>query len=535
MLRCAIYARFSTDRQSASSAEDQERVCRARAEAEGWQVAGVYADIAISGATRRRPQMTRLLADVGEGRFDIVLAEAIDRVARNQADIATIYQRLQFHDVRFVTLSEGEVNELHIGLKGTMAALHLKDHADKVMRGKIGTLQRGKIPGGHKYGYDVVRRIGSNGQLERGLRTINEPQAAVVRRIFRDYLAGQSAYRIARALNEEGVSSFTGAPWRGATINGTASRGDGILRCAMYVGIFVHGRRKHRRDPETGRAVVSTTPQSARIAGEMPDLAIIDRDTWDRVQRQLDERATIPLRQRIRPRRLLSGLVRCGVCGGNFGVRTHRLIGCRNNADGGMCANSQTIRERELNERVLEGLKSELLSAEALSLMVREYHRGREQGVRAAADRRATIERRVATIDRAIERLVAAIAGGLADVPEIVKALRDHREERVDLQAELAEIAATPVIVLHPQIVEAYRARIEALVAGALPAGDALDAESYEIRSLIRSVTVTPVSKGVNEIVVDSSLDSVVRLATNQPRKTEGVTPGLVRLAQVQH
>ena len=130
MPRCAIYARFSTDRQSANSAEDQIALCSARAQREGWEIAGVYTDIAISGATNRRPGMTSMLADAAAGAFDIVLSEALDRIARNQADIATIYQSLEFANVAIETLSEGRVNELHIGLKGTMGALFLKDLAD---------------------------------------------------------------------------------------------------------------------------------------------------------------------------------------------------------------------------------------------------------------------------------------------------------------------------------------------------------------------------------------------------------------------
>jgi site-specific DNA recombinase len=107
MSRCAIYARFSTDRQSAHSAEDQVAACTQRAEREGWEVAGVYTDVAISGTSNRRPGMTAMLADAAAGSFDIVLSEALDRIARNQADIATIFQRLEFANVAIETLTEG--------------------------------------------------------------------------------------------------------------------------------------------------------------------------------------------------------------------------------------------------------------------------------------------------------------------------------------------------------------------------------------------------------------------------------------------
>ncbi|MDX2289117.1 MAG: recombinase family protein [Hyphomicrobiaceae bacterium] len=80
-----------------------------------------------------------------EGRFEIVLAEAMDRLSRDQADIATMYKRLQFASVQMHTLSEGEISNLHIGLKGTMNALFLKDPADKTRRGLRGRVDKGQV------------------------------------------------------------------------------------------------------------------------------------------------------------------------------------------------------------------------------------------------------------------------------------------------------------------------------------------------------------------------------------------------------
>ena len=77
------------------------------------------------------------------GRFDVLLAEALDRVSRDQADVATLYKHLQFARVPLVTLAEGEISELHVGLKGTMNALFLKDLAKKTHRGLRGRVEQG--------------------------------------------------------------------------------------------------------------------------------------------------------------------------------------------------------------------------------------------------------------------------------------------------------------------------------------------------------------------------------------------------------
>ncbi|TCS59862.1 recombinase family protein [Varunaivibrio sulfuroxidans] len=129
--KVAIYARYSTDMQRDASIEDQIRLCQERAGKEGWLVHNCYTDHGTSGATLMRPGVQMLLTDAMAGKFDIILSEALDRLSRDQEDIAGIYKRLSFAGIKIVTLSEGDVNHLHIGLKGTMNALFLKDLADQ--------------------------------------------------------------------------------------------------------------------------------------------------------------------------------------------------------------------------------------------------------------------------------------------------------------------------------------------------------------------------------------------------------------------
>src|SRR5882672_8173049 len=182
MLKAALYARYSTDNQSGASIEDQFRICREHAGKEGWQVVDTYQDAAISGASViLRPGVQSLLQDAQRGKFDIVLAEALDRVSRDQADVATLFKHLRFAGVQIVTLAEGEISELHVGLKGTMNALFLKDLAAKTHRGLRGRVERGKAGGGLCYGYRVLRKLDERGDLIRGDREIDDHQAIVAR------------------------------------------------------------------------------------------------------------------------------------------------------------------------------------------------------------------------------------------------------------------------------------------------------------------------------------------------------------------
>lgn len=279
-MRVALYARYSTDNQRDASISDQFRVCRAYAEKQGWQIVEEYSDHAISGASLLRAGVQALITDALRGRFQAVLAEAMDRLSRDQEDIAGLFKRMAYANVKIVTLSEGEVTHLHVGLKGTMNALFLKDLADKTRRGLRGRVELGKSGGGNSYGYDVVKQFQADGEPIRGDRAINETEAEVVRRIFGDYVAGKSAKRIAAELNRDGISAPGGGDWGFSTINGNAKRGNGILNREFYIGRMVWNRQRFIKDPETGKRQARPNPAAEWIVQEIPELRVIDDELW---------------------------------------------------------------------------------------------------------------------------------------------------------------------------------------------------------------------------------------------------------------
>ena len=329
-MKVALYARYSSDNQRDASIADQLRVCRTHAEKQGWSIVEEYTDHAISGASLMRPGIQALIADAQRGRFQIVLAEAMDRLSRDQEDIAGVFKRMNYAGVRIVTLSEGEVSHLHVGLKGTMNALFLKDLAEKTHRGLRGRVEQGKSGGGNAYGYDVVRKLDANGEPIRGDRTINSQEAEVVRRIFRDFAAGLGPRAIAFRLNDEGISAPGSGAWGFSTINGNRLRGTGILNNEMYVGRLVWNRQRFIKDPDTGKRQARPNPDSEWVIQEVPELRIVDQDLWDAVKaRQAsvsasrDTRDTSSpdhFREKRRPRYLFSGLSKCGCCGGGYSM-----------------------------------------------------------------------------------------------------------------------------------------------------------------------------------------------------------------------
>jgi DNA invertase Pin-like site-specific DNA recombinase len=292
-MRAAIYARYSSDLQSAASIDDQVRICRERAAQLGHDVVEIFSDYAISASMlRNRPGMMALMDAARQGRIDLVIAEALDRVSRDQEDVAGIFKRLTHADVGLFTLTEGMINELHVGLKGTMNALFLKDLAQKTKRGQRGRVEAGKILGGNSYGYTMIRRIAVDGSLIRGERSVHPEQADVIRRIFAASAEGISPRAIAAALNREGIPSPRGGLWNASTINGSRQRRNGILNNELYLGRITYNRQRFVKDPDTGKRVSRLNPESLWVTKDVDDLRIIDVGPADddravHVERQL--------------------------------------------------------------------------------------------------------------------------------------------------------------------------------------------------------------------------------------------------------
>ena len=263
--------------------------------------------------------------------------------------MAALYKRCQFAGIRIYTLAEGWINELHVGLKGTMSAMFLKELADKTRRGLRGRVAAGASAGGLSYGYDVVPV--PEGE-ERGVRAVNPLEAAVVVRIHTDYANGISPKSIAAALNREGVPSPRGKGWSQSTINGNRKRGTGILNNELYVGFLVWNRLALREGSRNGQA-----PLPARIRRRIGwwwkcrTCASSTRELWDRVkarQAALDAAAKpaadgSTFQSMQRPKGLLSKLLRCGACGGGCSKISATHVGCSNARNKGeaVCTNQQ--------------------------------------------------------------------------------------------------------------------------------------------------------------------------------------------------
>ncbi|WEQ55027.1 recombinase family protein [Komagataeibacter nataicola] len=527
-MKVALYARYSSDNQRDASIEDQLRLCRDYAARHEWNVVDSYTDRAVSGASLMRPGIQELMQDAQRGKFSIILAEAMDRLSRDQEDIAGLFKRMKFAGVRIITLSEGDVTQLHVGLKGTMNALFLQDLADKTRRGLRGRIEAGKSGGGLCYGYDVVRQFDAAGEPMRGDRSINETEAAIVRRIFREYADGKAPKAIALTLNAEGIAGPLGGAWGPSTIHGNRERGTGILNNEMYIGRLIWNRLRYLKDPETGKRVSRLNPETDWIIQEVPDLRIVEAELWDAVKAR-QARTTWsqktrgdgvhPLNRLQRPRYLFTAMTRCGCCGGGFSMISKTLLGCSTARNKGTCHNRMTIRRDVLEKSVLNGLRTRLMDPalfkEFCDEFTREVNRVRmEKGADLAA-MRAELPR----VDRELDKAIQAILDGVPGVKlkDKIGRLEARKEELVALLAD----APQPPPLLHPNMATIYRERIEALYENLQ--NEATNMEAVErLRALVSCIKLVPQDEEL-AIFLEGDLAAILNFSSN--RKSAAAHP----------
>ena len=384
--RVAIYARYSSDMQNPKSIDDQVRECRAHAAREGWVVVKLFTDRAISGATKGRPGVEALQAEMRAHQFDVVLFEHLDRLARDLEFLMAFYKEARHADTELHQLRRGKLGIFDIGILGTFAQIFLEELGAKTHRGLVGKIEAGKSAGGLSYGYKTMRN--EAGDVIKGELVINDDEAAIVRRIFKEYASGKSPLKIATDLNADGVPAPRGrgagsGHWKQNTIYGHRARGTGILNNELYIGKRVWNRLRYSKHPETGKRVSRLNPQGDWKIHEVPQLRLIDDGLWTAVKARQE---TIDLTrksaeqagksgagaaQSLRRRKyMLSGLLSCADCGGNLtvaGKGHRRRYYCANAKEKGdaVCTGMPGLSETDAADAILSCLRTDLMQDSA--------------------------------------------------------------------------------------------------------------------------------------------------------------------------
>ena len=445
---CAIYARFSSDRQRPTSIEDQIRKCREYALRQGWQILEehVYTDAAVSGTSTDRGGLQELLAAAtGRSRsFDCVLIDDSSRLTRRLADALSLYERLTFCGVRVIAVSQGVDTdspqaELLVGVHGLIDAVYSRDLGQKTHRGLEGRALLGFATGGRCFGYRSVRQQDGSARLE-----IKLDEASTVTRIFQMYADGYGLKRIAHRLNSEKITSPQ--PQRGRPSRSWASSSvRSVLYNEKYTGRVIWNRSRKVRVPGTGRTVHRPRPKDDWVCVDAPHLQIVAPELWNAVRRRMSTVHQLWGREcghpglatgQQRSVYLFSGLLRCGSCGGPItlvGGRYKQGIhkyGCSMHFQRGeaICKNGLTIRRDHLEHRLLSGLQEAVLRDEVIEHAVRQLQEGIERSFSELDGELEALRDRKLELEIEISRLVRALAAGHAPV-SITSAIGEREDE----------------------------------------------------------------------------------------------------------
>lgn len=297
--RCAVYARFSSERQDPLTIEQQVRKCQEHADRQGWHVLPehIYSDEAVSGATDDRPGLRRLLQAAAQRLrpFDVILADDTSRLSRKLADSLRIFEQLKFAGIRIVFVSQGidtvsEQAELLVATHGIVDSLYLTELAKKTFRGVEQRALSGLHTGGRVFGYKRVpiehrtQRDSYGRPVITGVKlAVDENEAALVRRIFESYASGHSLKRIAMDLNDEGVISPQ--PQKGRISRSWCpSSIRHILHNERYRGRVVWGRRHKIRSPKTGKRIYEWRASQHWRVTDIPEQKIVSEELWNAVR-----------------------------------------------------------------------------------------------------------------------------------------------------------------------------------------------------------------------------------------------------------
>ena len=514
----AIYARKSTE-QSGVSDEDRSvarQVDHARryAASKGWTVdeGSIFADDGISGAEFvKRPGFVRLMAALRpRPAFDVLIMSEESRLGREMIETSFALKQIiesnvrvfLYLDDRELTLS-GPLDRILLSVTAFAKDLEREKASQRTHDAFSRKVQAGHVTGGRVFGYDNVEVLGPPDESGRQVRQrverrINDVEASVVRRIFALCAEGVGKSRIAKTLNAEGARaprSQRGRPraWAPSSVHE-------VLNRPLYRGEIVWNRTRKRN--QWGRVAPTDRPEAVWLRQAAEHLRLVPEDLWRAAHARLAASRASYLAANAgrawgRPRDvdskyMLSGLARCGVCGGGLIVRSRShgkrrafLYACGSYHQRGpsVCTNRAQIPLEAVDRVVLDELGA-LMTPDVLSDAV-EAALAMTAGAPGPEATVARASEELSVVEAEIERLTSAIAAGGA-LGALVAALKARTARAEALRAEIR--GAEGQQPLPP--VGALRAE---LAARAAQWREVLAGQVGEVRQLLRKILAGPV------------------------------------------
>jgi len=460
-MKCAIYARKSTDKQSEMSTPIQVERCRAYAEEQGWTVVDVVEDKGLSGASRwARKKFLELMKRVDD--WDVLLCWDFTRLARNEEDQGWVANELE--EVEKDAIAVRDKRSIHddaARYESVSSASFLRKLRLDTHRGLLWRAENGYEVGGTPYGYRSEPLPGAppsrdRSQLRR--RVVDEIQAAVVRRIFELYAAGATTREITHRFNREGVAPPTPRSHKRASPSWSPNAVRKVLQNSCYHGEFVWNQNRYKKNRRTGKRHRTPRPASEVVRLPRPDLRIVSEELWDAVQAEFQRRAEPytrsldgrrfalgekrPTVRTGRRRTLLADFLACAECGGSFTrPSSESKLLCRNAYGRGQCSSTLRVSQPKLEDVVIDALRGVVLSEENVDHLISRTIAGIEAEMGGRGREADRI--RLGEIDAELGNLVR-LAAKVGDGDEITGEITRLRAERSTLNARLESALRAP-------------------------------------------------------------------------------------------
>jgi site-specific DNA recombinase len=481
-VRCAVYTRKSTDEglDSEFHSLDAQREAGesyiASQRLEGWVASPIrYDDGGFSGGTLERPALQRLLEEVEAGRVDCIVVYKIDRLSRSLLDFAKLIEIFDRHNVSFVSVTQRfdtstSMGRLMLNILLSFAQFEREIIGERIRDKVAATKRKGKYTGGPPVlGYDVDRG--------RKRLVVNPGEAALVQRIFSDFIETGSTTTLAQALNAEGYTTKSWTTKKGKHRSGTPWNKVllyRILNCRLYLGEVTHKGQHYPGEHE----------------------AIITREMWDRAHSILARNNRVRgVRTRTKTPALLRGLIRCAHCGSSMVPtftkrrgKVYRYYVCLHASrhGAGSCPVG-SVPAGEIEGAVVDQLRAVFESPEVVAATLRAAREQAEARVEQLVQERVEATARLATLNEEAQRLMS---GDLGDSTLVAGRLADLSAEVGQQERSVARIDGE-IEALSPRVPE--REVIEALSSLDPVWEELFPAEQERIAQLlVRQVEVGP-------------------------------------------
>jgi site-specific DNA recombinase len=297
--RAVGYVRVSDPHQTGerhSSLETQEASYLNYCKIHNLSPTGTFIDV-VSGRRDDRKEYQRMVEFVMQGGGDVVVVKFLDRFGRNPREILRRYWDLQEHGVSVLATDEDIQEELMLLLKAGMAGAESRRNSERV-RANMGTaINKGIHVGRSPYGLKSIRDVKGNTVTVRW--ELDPVEAPIAREMYRLAVDENLGYKsIADRLSSQGYLAHGGKPFASYTI-------ERILNNPALIGTLVYGRKPRKGNP------------AANIF-EIPNFfpAILSPEEWQSLKERLNIRKEAPRGRAHSSEYLLSGIAKCGYCGG---------------------------------------------------------------------------------------------------------------------------------------------------------------------------------------------------------------------------